>query len=352
MSKIKFESYIQKQDFHNVLKGYSKETFEVEVRSDPLLQNTSIYNKLLKGKLKVLFGISDEGLINDLVAESAKTCILCDNRIEGSTPKYPDELIESGRIRTGESFLFPNLFPIGKYHAVIAVSKAHFLRLNEFDPKLLSDAFTSAQIFVNSVKKTDPSPLYITLNANYLFPAGASLVHPHLQLLITSIPYSYHKQLIQACNSYFEQNNSNYFNALINVEKKKDERYVLQKGKWHVLASYAPSGSNEIIVVHEDTTDFSLLTELDVKDIASVISKILSYYDKLGFLSFNFTFLSNINSPSLHCLLKIMTRQNLYQNYRNDDYYLQKILQSELMITLPEELASGLKEFMESSSKI
>ncbi|MBS4060979.1 MAG: hypothetical protein KG029_11320, partial [Bacteroidetes bacterium] len=44
-----------------------------------------------------------------------------------------------------------------------------------------------------------------------------------------------------------------------------------------------------------------------------------------------------------NCLIKIITRQNLYQNYRNDDYYLQKILHSELMISLPEELASGLK---------
>jgi len=36
-------------------------------------------------------------------------------------------------------------------------------------------------------------------------------------------------------------------------------------------------------------------------------------------------------------LLKIINRQNLYPNYRNDDYFLQKLLQSELIIDLPEQ---------------
>jgi hypothetical protein len=39
------------------------------------------------------------------------------------------------------------------------------------------------------------------------------------------------------------------------------------------------------------------------------------------------------------CVLKIINRQNLYPNYRNDDYFLQKMLQTELIITQPEELA-------------
>jgi hypothetical protein len=47
---------------------------------------------------------------------------------------------------------------------------------------------------------------------------------------------------------------------------------------------------------------------------------------------------------SFRCLLKIITRQNLYANYRNDDYFLQKLLQSELIITPPEELAQGLQK--------
>lgn len=346
MAKINFERHLQKQEFLNVLKGYDKESFEVEVRCDPLLGNTSIYNKLLKGKAKVLFGSSDEGLIDEMVRGSEKNCILCDGKIENNTPKYPEELSASGRIHQGEAILFPNLFPIAKYHAVISVSKAHFLRLGEFSPELISDAFTAAWIFANSVYKNDHLPLYITLNANYLFPAGASFVHPHLQLLITTIPYSYQKRLSDACRLYYKENNSNYHNDLIDEEKKIDERYISQKGNWHWIAPFAPSGSNEIIAVHEGQGDFGELSTADIMDVSSGISEALSFYEKMGFLSFNFTLFSVRNSPDekgFNCLVKMMTRQNLYQNYRNDDYYLQKILHSELMISLPEELALGLK---------
>lgn len=344
MSKISFDNHIETQEFLNVTKGYAREPFEVEIRFDPLLRNTSIYNKLLKGKIKVLFGISDQGLIDEMVKESQKGCILCNNKIETTTPKYPEELIESGRINFGESSLFPNLFPIGKYHAVIAISKAHFLRLGEFHPRLLADAFLAAQVFVRQVYNNDSSPLYVTLNCNYLFPSGSSMVHPHLQLLITTIPYSFHKRLSDACLAYYEQNNSNYFNDLILEEKKRNERYILNIGSWHFIASYAPSGSNEVIAVHESKSDISGLSTSDIHDIATGISKILGYYEKMGFLSFNFTFFSNRYSKGFNCLLKIITRQNLYPNYRNDDYYLQKILQSELIIILPEELASGIKQ--------
>lgn len=348
MGKMNFERHIQKQDFLNPLRDYSRDTFEVEVRFDPLLRNTSIYNKLLKGKIKVIFGSSDEALIDEMVRESAKNCILCDSKIEASTPKYPEELVALGRIRQGEASLFPNLFPIGKYHAVISVSKAHFLKLSEFNEDLISDAITAAQIFVNAVYKNDPSPLYLTLNVNYLFPSGASFVHPHLQLLITTVPYSYHKRLMDGCFAYHKENNSNYHNDLIIEERKREERYISQKGNWHWIAPYSPSGNNEVIAIHEGTGDFAELSTADIKELSSGISEVLAYYEKIGFLSFNFTLFSirnSINKKGFNCLLKMMTRQNLYQNYRNDDYYLQKILHSELIITLPEELALGLKSF-------
>ncbi|MBF0506921.1 MAG: hypothetical protein HQL09_08795 [Nitrospirae bacterium] len=44
---------------------------------------------------------------------------------------------------------------------------------------------------------------------------------------------------------------------------------------------------------------------------------------------------------------KIISRQNLYPDYRNDDYFLQKLLHSELIINLPEELAFKLRGYFE-----
>ncbi len=48
------------------------------------------------------------------------------------------------------------------------------------------------------------------------------------------------------------------------------------------------------------------------------------------------------------CVFKIVSRQNLYPNYRNDDYFLQKMLQTELIFNSPEDLAGQLKKCSDS----
>ena len=105
-------------------------------------------------------------------------------------------------------------------------------------------------------------------------------------------------------------------------------------------------GTNEVMAVHEEKADFTALSDEEITDLASGISRILSFYEGLGHMSFNYTLFSTRESAGhkgSRCLFKIITRQNLYPNYRNDDYFLQKLLQSELIFSLPEELAEGVR---------
>jgi hypothetical protein len=100
-------------------------------------------------------------------------------------------------------------------------------------------------------------------------------------------------------------------------------------------------GSNEVLVVHETAADFTRLAEADLDDLADGLSHVLRLYERLGFLSFNWTLFS-VHEPSnagFNCLLRMVNRQNPYPNYRNDDYFLQKLLQTEIILTLPEDLA-------------
>jgi galactose-1-phosphate uridylyltransferase len=183
---------------------------------------------------------------------------------------------------------------------------------------------------------------------NYLFPAGASLVHPHLQMLVTPVALSYQARVSGACRAWQGRNGTAYHADLIRAERDRAERYVQQEGAWHWMASFSPAGSNEIIAVHEREGDLARLSEQDLHDLASGISKVLAFYEELGHLSFNFTLFSERASSGengFRCLVKIMNRQNVYPNYRNDDFFLQKVLQSEVIIITPEELASRLKGY-------
>ncbi len=348
MEKISFESVESCFTILNPQQNFTEETHKVEVRKDPLLGDASVYNPFLRDKAKAFFGDNDPELVRRLVDESAKTCIFCGDRIEKITPKYPPTIVPEGRIRRGEAVLFPNLFAIGKYHAVIALSESHFLKLSEFTTEIIGDGLTVVRDFINAVYRNDESVQFATINANYLFPGGASLVHPHLQVLLTPVAYSYHARIIEACRSYHKRNLTTFHVDLLEEEKNRGIRYVAHLGNWHWITAFSPLGSNEVTAVHETVSDFTYLTDADIRALAKGISKVLAFYESLGHLSYNYS-LYSVRQPQAgeghRCVLKIVNRQNLYPNYRNDDYFLQKMLQTELIINLPEELAGKLRGF-------
>ncbi len=353
MPGIIFESSESKAVFLNPFRGFAEETQIVEVRKDPLLGDKSVYNPALRDKVKFFFGDCDDDLITNLIEESAKNCIFCGENIQVNTPRYPIAITTEGRITKGDAVLFSNLFPVAKYHAVISLSKTHFLKLSEFSPAIIGNGLRAAQEFVQSVYRQDQETAFVAVNANYLFPAGATLVHPHLQMLMSPTAYSYQDRLLQGCRAYYQNNHSEYYPDLIIEEKSLKCRYISQTGRWHWMSSFSPMGNNEVIAVHEKENDFGELDDSDLMNLASGISKVLRLYEEMGHLSFNYSIYSARNPFSargFRCIIKIISRQNPYRNYRNDDYFLQKLLQTELIINLPEELAMKMQKLFGVSS--
>ena len=346
MGKIEFKSTESNVRFLNPMKEFAEDVQTLQVRKDPLLGDTSVLNPKFKNKAQIYFGSCDQELIDTLVEDSAKNCFFCGEAVAKSTPRFTPDFSSEGRIKVGEALLFPNLFSIGAYHPVIRLCDAHFLKLSEFTPELIANAFLAAQQFIRIAYEKDPSVAYAAVSANYLFPAGASLVHPHLQMLATPIPYSYQARILDACSKWQKNNGTSYFVDLVE-EEKGGPRYVGQTGGWHWLTPFSPLGNNEVMAIHENLGDLDDLSDDDINNLASGISKVLCHYETLGHLSYNYALYSVRNEQgdgSSRALLKIITRQNLYPNYRNDDYFLQKLLQSELIITPPEELAEELNK--------
>jgi len=347
MSDIKFERFEDTFEVLNPLKGFSKEVQTVEIRRDPLLGHTSIYNASIEDKVKMFVGEVDRFLVERLAAESEMHCFFCPSKI-GKVARFPAELVPKGTISVGETVLFPNLFALGKYHAVAVVSKSHFLELNAFTPELISNAFLAMRELVTAVYRQDATAIYVNANANYLFPAGASIMHPHFQLLITPWPYTQQAHLIQACRDYLASQGTSYHQDLIDCERTRGERYIGQTEAWHWLCAYAPLGSNEILGVHESCGDFAQLTDGDLAALGQGVSSTLRLFESLGHLSFNFTLYARRhagNTDGFNCLIRCMTRQNPYPHYRTDDFFLQKGLQTELILHLPEALASKARPF-------
>jgi galactose-1-phosphate uridylyltransferase len=202
--------------------------------------------------------------------------------------------------------------------------------------------------FMTVVTRQDTQAGWATLNANYLFPAGASLVHPHFQLLMGPQPYAHQSALLAAWRDYQASHGRTYATDLIAAEQSRGERYIGATGGWHWLAAFAPLGNNEIQALHESATDFSTLAAADIQALAEGLSLMLRAYEELGYLSFNFSLYSQPHQPASgsRLFLRLVSRQNPAPGYRCDDYFLQKLLQSEVILLPPEDLASQARPML------
>jgi galactose-1-phosphate uridylyltransferase len=352
VGSIQFEKFESHFTILNPFNGFAEEEHRTEIRKDPLLHDTSVYNPFLKDKAKAFFGQNDLDLIAKIAADTAENCIFCRESVLSKTARYPDHIVPGGRMELNEAVLFANLFSLAPHHPVIVLSKQHFLRPTEIAPALLGDGFQLARTYLKEAYERDGSLAFATVNANYLLPAGASLVHPHMQMLAAEIPYTYHARLLDNVAYYLLQNGTHFYADLIAEERRLNERYIGQYGAWHWIAPFSPMGSNEIMAVHDEESDLGRITVRDLRDLSDGISRVLSLYEGLGHLSFNFSLYSAKGGETVgfRCLLKIVNRQNLYPNYRNDDYFLQKLLRTDLVLNLPEDLARMAKILFEGGT--
>lgn len=345
MAGISFESASSTVSIRNPLNGFALEQQHVEVRRDPILGDTSVLNPVQKNKAS-FSGENDRAFIAQLVEKSAAGCVFCPGRLAEKAARYPDELVPGGRLARGEATLVPNLFALGAYHPVVVLSQAHFLELDGFSAALIADGLGVAADFVRLAHRADPAARFTAIGANYLPPAGASLIHPHLQMLTTPVPYTRQERLLQACRTHHEAHGGSCLQELALEEQRLGLRAIATLGGWRWLAAYAPQGCNEVLAVHERAQDFTALPAGELAALASGISKVLGAYGELGYLSFNYALFSvrqDVPAPGFRLLLRIITRQNLSPAYRNDDYFLQKLLHADVAVTPPEELASLLR---------
>jgi galactose-1-phosphate uridylyltransferase len=348
MTAVSFESWQQTARFHNPLKGGQWDEQELEVRLDPLLGHQSLFNAALEDKGSILFPDTDDAYLRQRAEETKAACFLCEERWRQTTPHYGEELLpDGGRLVRGGVVLFPNLFPLAAYHAVIRLGDQHFRSLDDFPLSLLEDAFSVSIDFIKRCYQADPSMLYFTINANYLFPAGASVLHPHLQILGSPHPGTHHRLLLEKSRQYFQKEQSCYWSDLL-AEEEGGARYLggLETSRW--LTAFSPIGSNEINGVWPGGSHFLEWRDADIRGMAEGVSRVLRAYHDMKLSTFNLSCFSGPldgTSPEFRCMLRLVNRQNAAPHYRTDDYYFQKLLKNEIIVKRPEHLASFVRGY-------
>ena len=335
---MKYESYERKA---TIITSDGKITHTVEHRKDPLTGRISSICPDLKDKWTSFVGETDKELIQNLAEESVSWCPFC-QPIEEVTPKVP--YTPEGRWHIDNVWVFPNLFPRTAFEAVITSSENHFLWLDEFSTHFVYSHLKAGIQCIKDVHSTNPSLSYAVIGWNYLPPAGASLVHPHMQVSMRDIQFNYPAFIEEKSIQYYNKTQTNFWEDIISKE-----RHIKTLGRVTWLTPYAPAGFNEIWAIVRNTSNFLELELEDLSNLAKGISNILKFYAETGCSAFNMLFHSgklNKHSDHFWCGLKLISRSNVRPVYLNiDSWYMPRLLWEDIVAEPPEELAHTVRKY-------
>jgi UDPglucose--hexose-1-phosphate uridylyltransferase len=310
----------------------------LEVRFDPLLGTSS---RIAEG---VVLAKADERALTPLQAPNS-ACPFCPDRITRVTPKVLAAIDPGGRLERGESVLFPNLVPYSQYAAVAVVSRQHWLALNGFTPQRLLDNLSVAVDYVRKVHAFDPKAENCAYNVNYLYPSGGSLPHPHAQVYLDPHPTTFMRLQREASIAYWNANGRPYWEDLVETEEARQLRFVARIGRTAWITAFAPIGFNEVRAVVPGCETFLDLTEDDLHALAEGISRVLQWYELIGYNSFNLALYSGpVNgSRGWRVHLSMITRTAMLPYYRSDAMHMERLHWEAAVDRSPERIAQDLR---------
>lgn len=268
----------------------------------------------------------------------------------GFCPFSPDNVYEIGArdsrvlnnefLENGEAVLLSNLNPYAEKSLVIRLTEEHYLPLENFQEK----HFTDALELVLKYLERSSSEGYATVVMNYLKPAGSSIVHPHIQVLVSDTAMDHQSRVIKAAQQYQEENGSNYWEDLLE-EERDGKRYIgkIMGTEWKT--PFAPRGLEHVQGI--SSKDLRSMDREDLRAVSSGIVNTLEYYADLGLNSFNLSIWTPPKSRagSSATLVDIVARSSFDKYYWCDVFALPRLHDESYSNKLPEDIAEEARSF-------
>ncbi|RST73089.1 hypothetical protein D4T97_014515 [Siminovitchia acidinfaciens] len=306
---------------------------ETEIRLDPLTGESS--------RLVYDAGLAIAPTDYSEAAEKTKgaNCPFCPENIFKLTPVFPDKISEEGRIIEGEALVFPNLFPYSKHNGVVVFSGDHFVRLNEFTPQFIINAFKAAQRYIHKVGITDSQAKFASINWNYLPLSGGSIIHPHLHIIISDSGTNYQTLTYEKARQFEMETGKSYFLELYETEKSIGERWIAEAGTIGWLHAFAPKSHNDYISIFQNATSIEDIEDADWHHFANGLQNIFSLLIEQGFPSFNLVLsIDPEEKEPIH--VRLIPRMTLGALDTSDINFFQVLHQEPLTYKAPEVIAA------------
>ena len=246
------------------------------------------------------------------------TCPFCSHNLATSTPRIVPELFPDGRMTKGNSVLFPNLYPYGRYSAVSLFDDQHFVEIGTASPLSYRDCLLNCRDYLLRIGKKDPAARYLAITQNHLPSAGGSLLHPHLQIQADHVPANHQRSLGDCSRNHLARHCTLLFSDYLAHEKQDGSRMLGTIGNWHWLTSFAPEGFYEIWGILPGITSLQAVHDEEWYDLASGIIHCQKFYRSLGRNGYNLGILFENGCASLEVRAVLTVRSNYAPWVRSD----------------------------------
>ncbi|MFQ5838971.1 MAG: galactose-1-phosphate uridylyltransferase [Thermoplasmata archaeon] len=194
--------------------------------------------------------------------------------------KYPALIIE-GEVKRRVSQLFHSVNGVGA-HEVIVETPDHFGNFPSLDEKHIYEVICAyRERYVDLTK--DARFKYILIFKNHGPEAGASLAHPHSQLIATPIiPRRIMDELRASRNFYEETGGSCIYDEIVEEEMEASERVVAENEAFLALCPYASRFPFEVwILPKEHEVHFEDMVYEEMRTLAHVLKDTFARLDGL-----------------------------------------------------------------------
>ncbi len=292
---VEIEDYIKKlsqEDQELIRRIYNIRTGKANIKIPKEIEATikKKYGSLKKFKeqkiVRITNKITFEGsLFNELrtripqIKEDEKEELALIKKSEGGIFCNPlENTTESifGRIKGKKSITAANIAAYDTNHSLVIFKEHDPLKVSEEE---FIDGMKTAMKWIKKAHKEDKKAEYPFIMWNCLWKSGSSIIHPHLQVLLTK---EEHYGRIEFYNEiskvYKEMFNKNYWDQVWEIHKKLGLGKRICRNKIKIMASMTPAKEKEVIILSNEMNE----------ELMKAIHKVIrAYKKKLGVTSYN-----------------------------------------------------------------
>ncbi len=225
--------------------------------------------------------------------------------------KFPALEIDGNLNRTGVG-MYDKMNGFGA-HEVIIETPDHDQQIHEMDQSKIEDVFWAYRDRIVDLKK-DPRLEYILVFKNHGAAAGASLSHPHSQLIAMPMVPLRLKSEIAGAQNYFEYKERCVWCDMIRQEMSEGGRMVAQNKDFVVFAPFASRFPFELwLLPLRHSSDFHDIQKAEIANLASIVKDVFGKQTSvLDNPPFNFILhtapLKSLGMPYYHWYIEIIPK--------------------------------------------